>query len=302
MVEPYVVVREAISFLHKSVANFTSEQITTPEHDVWSVKKLIALYSYIKPYCEIMRKQGFKKLHYVDLFSGSGLLNINNKILPGTPLVPFTRLKEGYFFDDYFLSDGNGKFVVELEKRAKSMLNSTSHSLTTRHLDFKNAVQEKFGIKRGQYKDNGYLVVLDPFGFDVSWDALVDILRGRSVDVFITFMTKATERNKNIAHSENSLNNMFGDSSWKQSTDLLKLYREKIEKIPSESWYPYKTTVIAVETAGNSKYHLIFASRAHGAHKPFSWIQTHIDKVDKNLLKDAFTGGTIHGSNIDHFT
>lgn len=173
MVEPYVVVRDTISLLHKSVENFFSEQITTPEHDVWSVKKLVALYSYIKPYCQIMRKQGFKKLHYVDLFSGSGLLRINDKILPGTSLVPFTRLKDGYHFDDYFLSDVNGTFVTELDKRAKIMLGSATHSLNVSSLDFENAVQNKFGVRTGNYKDNGYLVVLDPFGFDVSWDSLV---------------------------------------------------------------------------------------------------------------------------------
>ncbi len=301
MVEPYVVVRDTISSLHKSVENFSLEQITTPEHDVWSVKKLVALHSYIKPYCQIMRKQGFKKLHYVDLFSGSGLLRINNKILPGTSLVPFTRLKDGYHFDNYFLADANSKFVTELEKRAKIMLGAKNHSLNVHSLDFEKSVQRKFGTSTGKYKDNGYLVVLDPFGFDVSWNSLVDILRGRSVDIFITFMTKATERNKNIAHSENSLNRIFGDSSWKEKEDFLDLYRTKIHNIPSESWNPYKTTEIAVETAGSSKYHLIFASRAAVAHKPFSWIQTHIDKVNKNLLKDAFTGGTTPESNIDHY-
>ena len=301
MVEPYVVVRDTISLLHESVESFSSEQITTPAHDVWSVKKLIALYSYIKPYCQIMRKQGFKKLHYVDMFSGSGLLKINNKMLPGTSLIPFTRLKDGHYFDEYFLSDVNSRFITELEKRAKSMLGSASHSLNVDSLDFDSAVNSKFEARTGKYKDNGYLVVLDPFGFDVSWDSLVKILRGRSVDIFITFMTKATERNKNIAHSENSLNKIFGDSSWKNKEDLLDLYRTKIQNIPSESWNPYKTTEIAVETAGSSKYHLIFASRAAVAHKPFSWIQTHIDKVNRNLLKDAFMGGTTPESNIDHY-
>lgn len=301
MAEPFVVVRNTISLLHKSTSKFSTEEVTTPNHDVWSVKKLIAPYSYIKPYCEIMRKQGFKKLHFVDLFSGSGLLKINDKIIPGTSLIPFTRLADGYFFDSYFLSDVNKKSVIELEKRAKTMIGSAKYGLEVCSLDFENSVQSKFSTKFGEYKDNGYLVVLDPFGLDVSWDSLVRILSGRSVDLFITFMTKATERNKNIAHSESSLNRIFGNDSWKTSDDLLKLYRTQIESIPSESWYPFKTKVIAVETAGSSKYHLIFASRARGALNPFSWIQKHIDAVDKNLLKDAFTGGTVKGSNIDHF-
>lgn len=301
MVEPYVVVRDTISTLHRSVDNFSTEEITTPEHDVWSVKKLVALYSYIKPYCQIMRKQGFKKLHYVDLFSGSGLLRINEKILPGTSLVPFTRLNDGYYFDEYFLSDINKKFVIELEKRTKKMLGNAPFLLNVDSLDFEKAVEKKFGIRNGKYKDNGYLVVLDPYGFDVSWKSLVKILQGRSVDIFITFMTKQSERNKNIAHSENSLNNIFGDSSWKDSDDHLELYKNKIRNIPSEEWMPYKTTEIAVETAGSSKYHLIFASRAQGAHNPFSWIRTHIDKVNKGLLKDAFSGGTNPETNIDHW-
>ena len=234
------------------------------------------------------------------MFSGSGLLKINDKILPGTSLVPFIRIKDGYYFDDYFLSDKNRDFVGALEKRTKFMMGSARHSLSIRHLDFKSAVQEKFGVP-GKYKDDGHLVVLDPFGFHVPWDLLVQILRGRSVDIFITFMTKQTERNKGISHSEDSLNSIFGNSAWKQHDDLLRLYRDQIENLPFEDWYPYKTNVLAVETAGSSKYHLIFASRATGAHNPFSWIRKHVDQVDKNLLNDAFRGGTAHRSNIDHY-
>jgi len=83
---------------------------------------------------------------------------------------------------------------------------------------------------------------------------------------------------------------------------LLEHYRYKIENIPSESWNPYKTNVMAVETKGGSKYHLIFASRSKvGAEKSFKYIQEQVDAVDKNLLNDAFKGAINPESNIDFY-
>ncbi|HEY4681516.1 MAG TPA: three-Cys-motif partner protein TcmP [Nitrosarchaeum sp.] len=301
MVEPYVLVRGLIQKLNKSVSNFHGEIITTPDHGVWSVKKLIAVYMYIKPYIEIMRKNGYKKLHYVDLFAGSGLLKIDGKMIPGTALIPFIRIEDGFIFDEYHLADEKQKFVSKLNERIKSIeKNKTNVSIEASTFD--DSVTKLFSNRNGAYKDNGYLVVLDPFGLDISWNQLVQILSGRAVDIFITFMTSQTQRQTNISHSESALTRIFGDESWKDNDDLLKHYRNKIETIPSESHYPYKTSVITVETKGSSKYHLIFASKSKiGAQRPFKYIQELVDAVDKNLLNDAFSGAMKPESNIDYY-
>ena len=301
MVEPYVLVREIIQKLHKSTRIFRGEIITTPEHGVWSVKKLIAVYLYIKPFIEIMRKNGYKNLHYVDLFSGSGLLKIDGNIIPGTSLIPFIRIKDGFVFNNYHLADEKQKFVTKLKERVSTIARDQAN-ISAEVSKFDDSVRKLFSKRNGKYKDHGYLVILDPFGLDISWEQLVQILRGRAVDIFITFMTSQTQRQTNIAHSETALTRIFGDESWKESENLLQHYINKIEKIPSESWNPYKTNVIAVETKGSSKYHLIFASRSKvGAQKPFKYIQEQVDAVDRNLLNDAFKGAVHPESNIDYY-
>ena len=93
-VDPYPTLKRSLISLREYVVPFNDEIVTTDKHDLWSTKKLIALRYYLRPYLQIMRNKGFKKIHYVDLFSGSGLLRIKNKIMPGTSLIPLLRTKE----------------------------------------------------------------------------------------------------------------------------------------------------------------------------------------------------------------
>ena len=81
-------IEASLKKLRRMVSEFENKETTTNKHDLWSVKKLIVLTYYVYPFLQILRKNGYKKIHYVDLFSGSGLLKIKNKIMPGTSLIP----------------------------------------------------------------------------------------------------------------------------------------------------------------------------------------------------------------------
>ncbi|CAE6488069.1 three-Cys-motif partner protein TcmP [Candidatus Nitrosotenuis uzonensis] len=302
--QPFDVVRDTLEYLHNSVSQFNNEKITTEKNYVWSTKKLIALYLYIEPYVKIMRKKGFKKLHYYDLFAGSGLYEIYNKKMPGTPLTPLTRIKDGYVFDEYVLADRDPQYINELKKRAKIMLGQQKSQLRIENFDFDDSIRHFFGTTYRQVTDyfqNGYLIVLDPFGFTVSWSNLLRILQSGAVDIFITFQTSQSERNKSIRHSEEKLTEVFGNEKWRDWNDHAKLYCNQIEHVIAESGRSYKTEQIFVDTDGSTSYHFIFASSADGAITPFRWIKEKIDSIDINNLKSAFAGATRKGANIDQW-
>jgi len=301
LADAYTVVRNTIRELRDAVVKFDGEKVTTENLDVWSCKKIVALHLYIKPYLNIVKKR-FKKIHYVDLFSGSGLAEIQKKIMPGTPLIPLIVMKGDFNFDKYIFGDRKQEYVSNLEDRANRLYDKKIPNLHVEKNEFDNMVDKIFSGKWPTYNyfDNAYLVVLDPFGMEVSWNKLVKILGSGSVDLILTFMTWGFQRNKTIPRSESAMTRVFGNEDWKQKTDFVKLYCDQIEKLRLGNIKPFKTNVLAVQTVAGNEYHLIFVSTSEeGAQKIFSWIKDHIDQVSLKLLKDAFQGATVKGSNID---
>lgn len=305
--DPWPTIKESLIKLRDHLTGFDDgEEIITSKHDLWSIKKLVVLRYYLYPFFEILRNNGYKKIHYVDLFSGSGFLKIKEKIMPGTPLVALLTTKEffenkkNYIFDEYHLSDTNKKYVDALNERVKKLSGDIPTTITAQQIDFSTAVDRIFSGRSPRFEDrkeNAYLVVLDPFGFQVDWEHLEKILKSGAVDVFITFPTTMASWNQNKEQSAPALTKMFGSNDWVtcDSEDaFLKMYCEKIEKVPVV-WKQFKTITLTVRTS-NGKYHLICATRSPGAESVFSSMQEKFDAADNELLSsvfDAAVGGKL---------
>lgn len=296
--QSYPTVEQSLTSLRNHVKIFDSEEVTTDKHGLWSIKKLIVLRYYIYPFLQILRANKYEKIHYVDLFAGSGLLRIEDKIMPGTPLVPLLTSKDlitigkNYYFDEYHLSDSNQKYIDVLKKRIKKVSDGLPTKIQIEKLRFADAVDKIFPGKPpapDARKKNAYLTVLDPYGFDIDWNHLMKIFQSGSVDV-VTFPTRNVSWNQNKEQSEQKLTDMFGGKEWLSCTnedEFLHLYCEKIEKIPVE-WKQFKTKSLTVD-AGSTKYHLICASRAPSAENIFSDMQKKFDEVNLDMLSRAFS-------------
>lgn len=308
----YTAIKESLISLREGVVQFTGEEVTTDRHDLWSTKKLIALRYYIKPYLQIMRKNRFKKIHYVDLFAGSGLLKIKNEMMPGTPLVPLLTTKElirhspKLFFDEYHISDSRAIYARVLQERASTIARGLSTKIHVNKMDFASSADMIFsGIapKFEDYNDNAYLVVLDPYGFHIDWQHLQRILQSGAVDLLITFPTSNVRWNQDKQQSESALNRMYGDSDWSEcesTDDFVDLYCKKIASVPVDR-SPFRTKCLTVSTA-TGKYHLIWASRSSGAENIFSSMQEKFDGVNNNLLEDVFNVATNRQYDLDSFS
>ena len=297
--DPWPTIKESLIKLREHLSGFgDNEEVITSKHDLWSIKKLVVLRYYLYPFFEILRNNDYKKIHYVDLFAGSGFLKIKGKLMPGTPLVALLTTKEffennkKYVFDEYHLSDTNKKYVDALKYRIQKLSGNIPTSINIQQIDFDEAVEQIFTGNPPSFeerKENAYLVVLDPFGFQVDWEHLTKILKSGAVDVFITFPTTMASWNQNKEQSAESLTKLFGSNDWVicESEDaFLKMYCKKIEQVPVV-WRNFKTTTLTVKTS-NGKYHLICASRSPGAESVFSSMQKKFDAVDNELLSSVF--------------
>ena len=310
--DPYPTLKRSLTSLREYSSPFVKEVVTTDKHDLWSTKKLIALLYYIRPYVQIMRKNNFKKLHYVDLFAGSGLLKIMGKIMPGTPLITLLRTKDlvkkkkNLYFDEIHLSDNNAHYMESLQTRTLKLSTGIPSKIELNNREFAPSVDKIFtGInpKFENSKDDCYLVVLDPYGFQVDWSHLEKILKSGAVDLFLTFPTSNINWNQHMKQSHKSLTLMFGNEKWmtcKNADDYVNLYCEKIKKIPTK-WLPFKTKTLNVSTK-TGKYHLICASRSPGADKIFSDMQARFDGVNNKLLKDVFEVAVKGQPDLDSFS
>lgn len=296
--EKYSAIEQSIISLRKHVSIFNDdEEIITEKHDMWSIKKLLVLRDYVPPFLRILRNNDFENIHFVDLFSGSGLLKINGKLMPGTSLVPLLTTKEiitaegKIFFDEYYLSDIKQKYVTKLKERIKKLSPSKSIKINVEKMDFSNAVNKIFSgtqPKQDKKRNDAYLVVLDPYGFDVDWTHLERILLSGAVDIIITFPTRLARWNQTKQQSAEKLTSMFGSENWVTFThedEFVKGYCKKIEEVPLE--WKFKTKAIKVQ-AGNMTYHLICVSRSKGALNVFSAMEKKFGDVTPKMLSRVF--------------
>lgn len=302
-------IENVLKKLRNSVSNYNdTEEASTDKHDIWSLKKILVLHDYIKPFLEILRSHNYKKIHYYDPFAGTGFLRIKGKIMPGTPLVPLIQSKElakidkNLIFDSVNYSDMKKESITLLEKRANELKSNLPTIINAKQMLFKTIALTEFKevppLPQKHY-DNAYLVVLDPYGFDVEWQYIERILKNGAVDVILTFPSELANWTKTMKNSQTKLSKMFGGDEYQDfetADEFVKNYCEKIENIPV-SW-SMKTRSITVD-AGQQTYHLICISRSNGALNVFSGMQEKFDSITMDQLDGMYNSAI--GNTLERF-
>lgn len=312
MPPPFAKVKEDLLSLREHIAHFDDGlEISTDKHDIWSIKKLLILRYYVPGFLKIIRKYNYETIHYVDLFAGSGFIKIKEKLMPGTPLVPLLTTKEivtdgnKLFFDQYHLADTNGKYVEALTSRSNALGVGLPTHISVERQDFQTSVENIFPEippTWAESKKNAYLVMLDPYGFDVTWEHLCRILKSGAVDVIIYFPTRMISWNQLKDQSAEKLTKMYGNNDWvifSSEDEFVEKYCENIQKI-HVAWKPMKTKTFEVN-AGKTKYHLICVSRSEGALSIFSDMKKLFDSVDVKLLESVFDTSVLSKPGIEEF-
>lgn len=263
-----------------------NDNVYTENHGIWSLKKIIALDCYAQKFMEILKNKKFKECIFVDPFCGSGLIEIHkNQPFPGSALI--SLLPGNKSFDKFYFSDKEKDQVESLEKKLTNL--RSNHNIELKVSDFEKRIFEIFDgypPDRKYWKDRGYLVFLDPFGFNLTWSSMDRILRSGPVDLIITMMTKMIRWNAEMEKNKVQLDAFFGDEKWKDNkSDILGYYCNKICQYGNDE--RYKTRTIEVRTE-KGLYHIIFASQSLGGNNVFKYIKDRIDQVDLKMLTQAY--------------
>ncbi|MDR4512329.1 MAG: three-Cys-motif partner protein TcmP [Nitrososphaeraceae archaeon] len=282
--------KNRLKYLFDNVKDWKDDLVYTEYLGIWSMKKLIALDYYIEPFVKILRKNNFKKWVFVDPFAGSGLFKINDKFnFPGSPLIPLFRREQ---FHKYLLSDVNQKYINALNLRIKNFENiEILNNIEIKKIDCNKRINEIFsGSRPNNWKDIAYLVFLDSYGLDISWDNMARILNSGPVDIIFTFMTWGIVRNKNIIQSRPKLNKFFGDIHWQslsKQDDFVEYYCKKIQKFGH--YKKYKTYNIAIENLKGNRYDLILATQSEGGANVLNDLRKKIESINPKMIEGAFS-------------
>lgn len=167
----------------------------------WTERKLAAFEKYVKAYLTIMAKNPYWKTIYFDGFAGSGersmkenlelmrqlaVLEEEEQVYQGAA-ERLLRLPEKWRFQWYYFIDKKKAASDALKVKLDFVDAELAKKLAFRSGD---ANAQLHGLATLMQKDKNFasLVFLDPFGMQVSWDAIAE-LKGTRTDIWILIPT-----------------------------------------------------------------------------------------------------------------
>jgi len=226
----------------------------------WAKDKLF----YIRRYCYIFNeamKDKWAVRTYIDLFAGPGrcFVETTKEEIDGSPLlalgckVPFTH---------YFFNEIESVAMKSLQTRAKGF-DSVNISYFTK--DCNKVIDELIEKLPSGSLD---FCFIDPFNWQISFDSIRRLTKGRQMDLAITFHVGGMKRVANKPPKD--LLAFFPDSSWQQEyRDARKAHRsaERVlldayeRGLTNLGYSDIRDYVLEKNKKNVPLYHLIFASK-----------------------------------------
>jgi three-Cys-motif partner protein len=215
----------------------------------WTEQKLLAFEKYVKAYLDIMNVHRNKysvkwKLIYLDAFAGSGSRETESLLERQQWLADFDIEPNEFSvykgaaervlaigrndFDHYYFVDRDEKASAKLQKKLLGG-NTDDPRLQFRPGDANDYIK-KLGNHLQKNKHYKALVLLDPFGMQINWEALTH-LQGTSTDLWILvpsgmIISRLLKKDGTLKYPKR-LSDYFGLS---EQEILTRFYSEKTEK------------------------------------------------------------------------
>lgn len=168
----------------------------------WTETKLDAFEKYVRAYLSIMSKYPYWKIVYFDGFAGSGERKIeeNIELLKQLSIeIDEMNVYEGaaervvkidkpISFDYYYFIDKNKDSSDKLKAKIESTYPEKKQSFVFRNSECDVQLRKLAEAMKDKNKRLASLVFLDPFGMQISWDA-INQLKGTRTDVWILIPT-----------------------------------------------------------------------------------------------------------------
>ena len=282
---------------------------------------LISYYTGIA--INVTYRRVFGNICFVDATAGIGIvpLLLEDKVIPifGSAVIPLITptLGEIYFkrgikpFKKVFLMEINDDRRMVLKKVINELLSKLEEikvpipDIEMKYYDFNSHI----GDVLNKYKDNCkyWLVVIDPTGADIEWNAIKALLNAREnygviVDVMFNFMCGSLRRQKSEACSskKHAFNKFFGDEGWKKCCSeegfgecLHNYYADKIRKLNYEV---YGSSIWRMENSWHYHFDLIVYKHRKKSHpwvQPYRSISEYIINLREDGLYRMLTNGLL---------
>ncbi|MEM2966832.1 MAG: three-Cys-motif partner protein TcmP [Candidatus Nitrosocaldaceae archaeon] len=247
--------------------------------DLWTLKKLIIYKYYIDIYTRVISKH--KEIYYYfDLFSGNGLVEINNENLKpfrvfGSALL--SVLYSNHPFAKYIYVDNDEKRINALNSLLSFIKAKYNNQLNYECI---NADMNEIDRYRKMLEESEHsLVVIDPEGLEPNWATIKEILSYKC-DVIITFMSNGIARVLGKAKSnqadKNTLERFCGSpiKEIDNISDLENKYIEQIKQVGNKE--AYKTVDISTK---KFEYDIIIAAKKTKGNNPW------LDAIDELKIR-----------------
>jgi len=225
----------------------------------WAEEKLFYLARYIDIFNKGMQYK-WPRRAYIELFAASGRVMMDDeRELDGSAML---ALNTEVPFTHHFFNDLEPLAIDSLKRR----VGDTAALVAYETRDCNDAAR----LFRSKLPpDSLDLLFIDPTNWQIQFDTIVELTKGRRMDLVMTFHVGGMKRA--VDSAPRSLDDFFGTSDWKSAYQaslsaglrqggriLLDCYEQQLRKIGYE-WVVDDLTIR--NTKNVSLYHLIFASK-----------------------------------------
>ncbi len=231
----------------------------------WTREKLFYVERYMDIFCTGMKKS-WASLAYADLLAGPGLCRDpeTGEEQAGSALLAVRRPE----FRRLFLNDMEPRVTEALAARTAGEPDGRVRIATEDCNEVVDAVRHTL-FPAGPGSGTLGLAMIDPFSFEMGYDALARLTADLRLDLMIVFMTGSLRRFNRMPGFERKLDRFFGTTDWKRilhggggekvtSRKLLDLYERRLRDL---GYLHVDDDARILNSKNTTMYHLILASK-----------------------------------------
>jgi three-Cys-motif partner protein len=230
------------------------------------------LEKYFPPWARILGSRN-SQLAYVDCFAGPGEYEMEGKAVEGSPIIAVKEAAKLVHGGDVqslilYLVDDDLQQVKRLEARLKE-LQPYPRNLTVK-VSCANSRSIVPNLLQSLPQRVPAFFLIDPYGHPLSLPVVRQIQRRQQTEVLINLMWFIINRDLNNPKVESRLNELFGDSDWRNQPFIAMRGRERekaflayfITRLAFTYVLPFKIRYDIEDSTGGrrTKYYLIHAS------------------------------------------
>ncbi len=169
---------------------------------IWTERKLEAFAKYVSAYLNIMKKYPYWETIYFDGFAGSGTRKSNYKSSVYLQLMlteqeerlykgaaeTVLSLTDNLTFDFHYFIDSNEDSLEKLKERLTDFQEKSPNDFQFRPGDCNQHLLDLSKAMKSKKNKYASLVLLDPFGMQISWDS-IESLKETRTDIWILIPT-----------------------------------------------------------------------------------------------------------------